>query len=154
MGSPLRHRPWPFRALIAIAAAPFLLGTAPPPQDVSVTVTGVRSAKGTVTACLTALPTAFPNCKADPAARRLIVPAITGAVVLDFGQLASGRYAVSLIHDENSNGRLDTVLLIPREGYGFSRDARVRLGPPRFDSAAFEVDGQPAHLTVKMRYLF
>ena len=89
-----------------------------------------------------------------PAARRLIVPAITGAVVLDFGQLASGRYAVSLIHDENSNGRLDTVLLIPREGYGFSRDARVRLGPPRFDSAAFEVDGQPAHLTVKMRYLF
>ena len=131
-----------------------LVGAAPPPQDVSVIVTGVRNAKGTVTACLTALPTAFPNCKADPAARHLNVPAVSGSVTLDFGQLAPGRYAVSLFHDENSNGRLDTVLLIPREGYGFSRDAKVRLGPPRFDSAAFLVDGHPAHLTVKMRYLF
>ncbi len=140
--------------MIAAAAAALSLGAVPPSQDVSVTVTGVRNARGTVTACLTALPSAFPNCKADPAARRLIVPAAAGAVLLDFGQLAPGRYAVSLIHDENANGRLDTVLLIPREGYGFSRDARVRLGPPRFDSAAFEVDSHPAHLTVKMRYLF
>jgi uncharacterized protein (DUF2141 family) len=88
----------------------------------------------------------------DPAARKLTV-AVTGPVTLDFGRVPEGRYAISLIHDENGNGKLDTRLMIPREGYGFSRDAPVRMGPPKFAQAAFDVAGEPVRLAIRMRYL-
>lgn len=103
-------------------------------------------------ACLTARPDAFPECQNDPAARRLIVPAT--APNLDFGQVAEGRYAIALIHDENSNGKLDKRLMIPREGFGFSQDAPVVMGPPRFASAAFAVGSVNERMSIKMRYLF
>ncbi|HKX78643.1 MAG TPA: DUF2141 domain-containing protein [Novosphingobium sp.] len=122
------------------------------PADVRATVTGLRSSKGKVMACLTARPSAFPKCERDPDARSLVLPAAP-RIELDFGPVPSGRYAISLIHDENANGRLDTRLVIPREGFGFSRDAPVRMGPPSFDAAAFRVDGGDAHLTIRMRYL-
>ncbi|WP_395329776.1 DUF2141 domain-containing protein [Novosphingobium sp. BL-8H] len=116
------------------------------------TVTGLRSQKGNVLACLTANPRAFPDCKDDPQARKLTVPA-AGLSRLDFGAMPEGRYAISLIHDENGNGRLDTALAIPREGFGFSRDAPVRFGPPSFDKAAFVVGADPVRLEIRMRYL-
>jgi len=74
--------------------------------------------------------------------------------VLDFGPVPEGRYAIALIHDENGNGRLDKRLMIPREGFGFSLDAPVMMGPPRFSSAAFAVGEAREHLTIRMRYLF
>ena len=129
-----------------------LVGASAPAQDVSVAVSGLRNARGQVRACLTAQPAAFPDCAKDPASRRLSVPA-TGAVRLDFGPVPPGRYAISLFHDENSNGKLDTVLMIPREGFGFSRDAKVRFGPPSFDAAAFAVDGAPVRQEIRVRYL-
>jgi len=47
-------------------------------------------------------------------------------------------YAVSVFHDENYNGKLDTNLLgIPREGVGASNDARGNFRPPKFGAAAF-----------------
>jgi uncharacterized protein (DUF2141 family) len=81
------------------------------------------------------------------------VPAAEGAT-LDFGHVAPGRYAISLFHDENGNGRLDKRMLLPREGYGFSRDAPVRFGPPSFAAAAFTVAGGDARQSIRMRYIF
>ncbi len=46
------------------------------------------------------------------------------------------------------------ALFMPREGFGFSRDAPVRFGPPRFDAAAFVVADVAIHQTVRMRYMF
>jgi uncharacterized protein (DUF2141 family) len=106
-----------------------------------------------VVACLTARPDAFPDCQRDPRAIGRTVPAAEGAT-LDFGPVAPGRYAISLFHDENGNHRLDKHLMIPREGYGFSRDAPVRFSPPRFAQAAFAVDAGPARQTIRMRYIF
>jgi uncharacterized protein (DUF2141 family) len=149
----VRHRSRPAGTLIVLAGLA-LAGNAPPPQDVSVVASGLRNGKGRLLACLTAQPTAFPECGRDPAARKLAVPlAGSGPVTLDFGPVPPGRYAVSLIHDENANGKLDTALMIPREGFGFSRDAPVRFGPPRFDAAAFEVGAEPVRLPVRLRYL-
>ncbi|MYL96704.1 DUF2141 domain-containing protein [Novosphingobium sp. FGD1] len=125
---------------------------APAQTGVQVTVTQLRSAKGQVLACLTARADAFPDCHKDPLARKLTIPAAE-QVVLDFGAVPQGRYAVSVIHDENANGKLDTRLIIPREGYGFSRDAAVRMGPPSFDRAAVSVEGEAVRLTIRMRYL-
>ena len=75
-------------------------------------------------------------------------------MVLDFGEVPSGTYAIALIHDENGNGKLDKRLIMPAEGFGFSRNAPVRFGPPSFASAAFAVDGDEQRQTIRMRYLF
>ena len=141
------------RALIALAPAVFLSGAVSPAGQVSATVTGLRSEKGQVLACLTAQPETFPECQNDPDARSLVVAAAP-VVALDFGPVRPGRYAIALIHDENGNGRLDKRLMMPREGFGFSRDAPVSLGPPRFAAAAFTVDGTDSHKSIRMRYLF
>jgi uncharacterized protein (DUF2141 family) len=105
-----------------------------------------------VRVCLTADPGNFPACVDDADATTLSIPAGAGRFTLP--ALPRGDYALAVIHDENGNGKLDTFAGIPREGYGFSRNAPVRFGPPRFAAARFtlaqEVEGQ----RVAMRYIF
>ena len=119
----------------------------------SVTITGLRSTEGQVLACLTANPRTFPKCEKDPGAIARIVPAKRDTNIT-FGEVPGGEYAIALIHDENANGRLDTRLMVPREGFGFSRNAPARFGPPSFARAAFAVAGQDKHQTIRMRYIF
>ncbi|MHA6332307.1 DUF2141 domain-containing protein [Qipengyuania sp. CAU 1752] len=131
-----------------------LLGNfSPPLRDVRVSVTDLRSADGQVLACLTASPKGFPDCSKDPAARKLAIPA-SKTVSFSFKGVSEGTYAISLLHDENTNGKADKTLMIPKEGFGFSRDAKVRMGPPRFEDAAFLVASEKVHERIRMRYLF
>ena len=159
----MQNRQGHWRTLGAVAASLLLLAAAPAPiaapaaaglplVHVLATVTQLRSAKGRVLACLTRDPAKFPDCDKDPAAYRLIVPA-AHTVELDFGPLPQGHYALALIHDENGNGKLDKLLMVPREGFGFSRDAPVRMGPPAFDKAVFNTSDQVTRITLRMRYL-
>jgi uncharacterized protein (DUF2141 family) len=58
---------------------------------------------------------------------------------LTFTNVLPGQYAVTIYHDENNNKVLDRNFIgIPLEGYGFSRDAKGKRGPPSFDDAVFE----------------
>ena len=53
-----------------------------------------------------------------------------------FEGLPSGDYAISIIHDRNRNGKLDTNLFgIPKEGFAFGNNAMGLFGPPSFDKA-------------------
>ena len=124
----------------------------PATSQVSVHVTDLRSDKGQVIACITAKADRFPDCEHDPDARHLTVPAAP-EVDFTFAAIPGGRYAIALIHDENGNGKLDKALMIPREGFGFSRDAPVRMGPPSFEKAAFEVAARHERQAIRMRYL-
>jgi len=139
-------------ALILLPAA-MALGGAVAPEHASLTVgvTGLRSTRGLVQACITADPATFPDCQKDPHARHLSVPA--GNPAITFANVAPGRYAVALFHDENANGRLDKVLMVPKEGFGFSRDAPVRFGPPRFAAAALTLGEGEVRAEIRMRYL-
>ena len=127
------------------------LGGAAPVSRLDVTLEKLRSAKGLVRVCLTADPTNFPACVDDADAVTLSIPAAAGRFTLP--ALPRGQYALAVIHDENGNGRLDTFAGIPREGYGFSRNAAVRFGPPRFAAARFSIDGAETAESVTMRYI-
>lgn len=102
--------------------------------------------------CLTRQPAHFPDCNSDPAALRRSVAA-GAAASIRFAGIDPGTYALSVIHDENGNGRLDRFLAIPREGFGFSRNPRIRMGPPRFDEARFEIGAGAVRQSVQMKYL-
>ena len=160
----MRHRSRPGAALAAAALLALLLGSAapavadpPPPArggvEITVEVAGLRNARGTLRACMTSDRERFPRCHDGAGSHRAAVPAGEGGV-LRFRNVAPGTYAIALLHDENGNGRADRALsMIPREGFGFSRDAPVRMGPPSFADAAVVVGAQPQRYTIRMRYM-
>jgi uncharacterized protein (DUF2141 family) len=123
------------------------------PGSLDADLQGFRSDKGQVLACLTTQPDKFPNCQSDPQARRMTVPTRL-AGTLKFENLPSGTYALALIHDENGNGKLDTMMGIPKEGFGFSKNPAIRFGPPSFKSAGVAIVGGRTDETVKIKYLF
>lgn len=57
-----------------------------------------------------------------------------------FKDIPAGTYAVSIFHDENDNGELDTNFFgIPTEDYGCSNDATGFMGPPKWSDAKFSL---------------
>lgn len=122
-------------------------------STVKVTITNMRNAKGVVRACMTTNPDLFPKCRGETKAHSVTVPAAS-SVTLSFKNVKPGLYAIALLHDENNNGKADRALMMmPKEGFGFSRDAKVRMGPPKFKEAAFDVTAQDQSQTITMRYM-
>jgi uncharacterized protein (DUF2141 family) len=108
----------------APAAAP--LG----PHTLTVTVTGVRSARGNIRAQLLKADVAAGVARSAGATMAI---ATTGTTTLTFSNLTDGDYAVQLFHDEDGDGQMKTNMFgIPSEGYSFSNSARGSFGPPKF----------------------
>lgn len=144
----------PALALALSAGAP---PPAPAPADgasVTITITNLRNAKGVVRACMTSQEKTFPKCRGVAGAHAARVDASEGSVQLTFEGVQPGRYAIALLHDENGNGKADRALgMMPKEGFGFSRDAPVRMGPPKFRDAVFDLGPENRAMTIKMRYM-
>lgn len=63
-----------------------------------------------------------------------------------------GSYAVKAFHDEDSNDDLNTNFLgIPVEDYGFSNNARGVFGPPSWEAAKFELNGDTLRIEVTIK---
>jgi len=149
------------RSAICAATAAGLLSAAPSAglaqeqeagASVVITITDLRSTKGVVRACMTTQEKIFPKCRKDPASHRTVVKA-GETVTIRFDGVAPGDYAIALLHDENNDGKANRALgMMPKEGYGFSRDAKVRMGPPKFRDAVFSHGSDDQALTIKMRY--
>ena len=119
---------------------------------VEVRVEGVASSRGTIYASIFLSAEGFPGDKTRAFAYRA-VPAQDGTVVLVFEEVPAGEFVVAVLHDKDSNQELSFNLLgMPKEDYGFSRDARARFGPPPFEKAAVSLQaGENKVLTVKVQ---
>jgi uncharacterized protein (DUF2141 family) len=92
--------------------------------------------------------------KGEKAAARSTSAISDRHAVCEFHGVAPGTYAISVFHDENSNGKLDTNFMgIPREGVGASNNAKGHLGPPKFAAAAFQFKGGRLEMKITMNYL-
>ena len=63
-------------------------------------------------------------------------------------------YAIEVIHDENSNLKMDMRILPypkPKEGVGVSNNT-FRAGPPEYEKAKFSLDQPTVELTIQMKY--
>lgn len=68
-----------------------------------------------------------------------------------FEGVENGTYAISVFHDENGNGELDTQMFgIPSEPVGTSNNATGFFGPPEFEDAKFEVTGKKIELNINL----
>jgi uncharacterized protein (DUF2141 family) len=119
---------------------------------VEVRVEGIASTRGTVYASIFLSPEGFPGDKSMAFAYRA-VPAQDGTVVLIFEEVPAGDFVVAVLHDADANEELSFNLLgMPKEDYGFSRDARAMFGPPQFEKAAVLLQaGESKTLTVKVK---
>jgi uncharacterized protein (DUF2141 family) len=74
-----------------------------------------------------------------------------GCAIARFEDIPPGTYAIAAYHDKNADGKLNTFMLVPREDYGFSNDARSMFGPPSFKSASFVVGEQDIGIEFRVR---
>ncbi len=80
---------------------------------------------------------------------------VTGATTsCTFTQMPGGTYAAAVIHDENSNNKLDTNFIgVPTEGYGISNNHTHALSRPSWDESKIVVNGGTIVTTrISLRY--
>jgi uncharacterized protein (DUF2141 family) len=67
----------------------------------------------------------------------------------------SGSFAITILDDENSNGKMDYRLgIIPREGFGFSNNPKVTgHKAPSFEQTAIKFKGGKIRISVRMVYI-
>ncbi|MFN3388287.1 MAG: DUF2141 domain-containing protein [Allosphingosinicella sp.] len=137
-----------------LIALPLLLLAAPPvpAAELEVRIERVRSGKGVLHLCLTRSAAHFPDCSSDPDAVKRTVAAAQGGAVR-FTGIPPGGWALSVFHDENRNEKLDTLVGIPREGFGFSRNPTIRFGAPKFRQVRVDLGPGITRQTVRMQYL-
>jgi uncharacterized protein (DUF2141 family) len=122
----------------------------PPPQEATSTLTvrieGLRNAKGNIYLKLSRDSKAIETRKVEIDANTLTARTV-------FENLPRGAYAVSLIHDENRNEKLDTNFLgIPKEGYGFSNNPSKRMGMPKYDETTFALNQPQQAIQIHVIY--
>lgn len=114
-------------------------------------ITGFRNNVGTAGGLVFATPAGWPG----NVAKTIVhggVPIDDRQAELTF-QVPPGRYAAVVIHDENSNMKLDRNLFgVPKEGFGFSNNRGVVFSAPSFQSAEAAVACPATNLEIKLIY--
>jgi uncharacterized protein (DUF2141 family) len=136
--------------LLFLGFLPFL--AAAQTGSISVTIEGVINETGQIGVLLFNREKGFPGD--DKASiRQELLPAKKGNMTVRFDDLPHGTYAITVMHDENKNLKVDTNMLgIPKEGYGFSNNARNLFRAPYFREAAFDLKSGSLVQTIKLMY--
>lgn len=120
--------------------------------DIEVSIKGLGNDKGRIHLALFESKEGFPK-NSEAAYMAEMARIIDGSAQAFFDGVPYGKYAIALFHDENNNGKLDYGMLgIPKEGFGFSNNPKVRFGPPSFESAAFTLDSPRRTIIIKVTY--
>lgn len=123
------------------------------PGSLSLRLSGFHSAEGQVLVAVFRGESGFPG-KPGQAVKTAVTTIANGRARLEFEGLAPGEYAVSVVHDENSNDTLDTNWVgMPKEGIGMSNNAKGRMGPPKYRDAKFTITPAGAVQAITIVYL-
>jgi uncharacterized protein (DUF2141 family) len=118
-------------------------------SKIEVTVKNIKGQKGSIRIGLFANETDF----LKKVAEGKVVKADANEITVVFENLKAGEYAVSVIHDENDNGELDTNAIgMPTEGFAFGNNAMGMFGPPSFDKAKVSVSNSPIVQVIELKY--
>ncbi len=77
----------------------------------------------------------------------------SGKLTFTIPDLMRGKYAISVLDDENSNEDLDVFLGVPTEGYGFSNNIRPFLALPEYHELLFDLDSDKETLNLSIQYV-
>jgi uncharacterized protein (DUF2141 family) len=114
-------------------------------------ITGFRNNNGTAGGVVFNSPAGWPEDRS-----KAIVQGgfpIANSQATQIFQVPPGRYAAVVIHDENSNMKLDRNFLgIPKEGFGFSNNPRVIFSAPSFQAAEVPVTCPSSEIQIRLVY--
>jgi len=118
-------------------------------SSLTVEVDGFASDEGKV---MIALVDSKENYESDKPFKGVFAPIKNKTARYVFENLEPGEYAVKLYHDKNDNDELDTNFAgIPKEAYGFSRNARGTFGPPTYEKAAFTLNSTTTTIRITVK---
>ena len=114
-------------------------------------VTGFRDSKGTAGGVVFSSATGWPDNRTKAVVQGGFP--IANKQAQEVFQVPPGRYGVVVIHDENSNMKLDRNFFgVPKEGIGFSNNPRVVVSAPSFEAAAAAVECPSTQLKIRLIY--
>lgn len=129
------------------ASSPLLMADAAAMGRLHVRVVGLRSDAGVVKIGMYASGEAY--TRRQGSFRKARLPVVNGASEWRLDGVPPGEYAVMFYHDRNTNDRLDrNALGLPKEPFGFSNNARPRLGPPSYERVKFPVSGSTTTIEI------
>jgi uncharacterized protein (DUF2141 family) len=121
--------------------------------DITVIITDLRNADGEVLVSLYNKAEGFPRDRSTIIRAAAITPDGSGQVMTVFEDLRFGDYAIAVLHDEDlSQGMTFGRFHLPKEGYCFSNNVKVRFRAPKFKKAKFTLDGENVTQKLRMRY--
>jgi uncharacterized protein (DUF2141 family) len=123
-------------------------------NNLEINIDNIKNNNGNIIIGLYAEDNHFPRNASDGKT----VKASTNGISVLFQNIKPGIYAVSALHDENRNEDLDQNKMgMPKEGFGFSNNAKGVLGPPSFKKAHIELhEGMKdtvLSISINMRYM-
>lgn len=122
---------------IIVIAASILTTSISAQNEVTVVVPNVKQIEGTMMVCLVKEKSDYlKDCYKGESIK------VKGTeTIATFKDVPTGDYAVTLFHDKNSDGKLNTNFIgIPKEPYGFSNNPMAMFGPPSYEKCLFKVD--------------
>ncbi len=123
-------------------------------QNVEVIIKGIRSVKGQIAIGVFKDDKTFQKEEAFLNIQFPKKDISNGEMRVQFS-LEPGIYGLSMLDDENSNGKMEYNFLgIPKEGFGFSDYYLSGFKKPKFDAFKFTLDKeQKRTITVRIRYI-
>lgn len=147
------RRPFIALCLLMLAAARATADapTSQPSAQVTIKVTDLRNHKGQLVFGLFSTADGFPTAK-DKSVNWQIKPADADSVAFT-ANLSPGKYAASVLHDENSNGKMDKNFAgVPEEGYGVTNNPKPSFRAATFKEATFDLPPGGASLVISIQY--
>ena len=143
-----------FLAFLLWAPFPSLTAQTKGMTTLTVRVTGARNIKGKIGVTLFQDAQGFPDDASKAIRQQSVeIDPNTMSAQVTFKDLPQGTFAVSVLHDENGNGKMDKNFVgMPKEGYGASNNPKKKMAPPSFEETKFQFSGNDQSLEIKLMY--
>ena len=118
----------------------------------TVQISNIQNDQGQIGCSLYASKDGFPSDRRK-AAKSMFVKPKAGRASCTFQGVKPGTYAVSVMHDANKDGELETNMVgRPKEWWGVSNDVPAeRFGPPKYEKATFKFAGTAKTIKIELQ---
>jgi uncharacterized protein (DUF2141 family) len=121
--------------------------------ELKVMVKNLRNSDGDVIFCVYNKNGSIPDQKLDKYYLKKIGTINNNSSEVTFNNIPQGKYAVTILHDENKNGKIDKGFILPLEGFGVSGYKSINLmHKPNFIDGSFLFNSDK-NIQVKIIYL-
>lgn len=119
--------------------------------EIELLIKGAKSNNGVIRVLIFNKEDGFPE-EPKKAIKALSLPLSNSIAKVTVGNLPSGNYAISVFHDEDSDGQMrKNNFGFPLDSYGFSNNPTLYFGPPSFSKCTIQVKNSSVKVEITLR---